>query len=382
MCDCELLRRGQRGQRGGGPGVCRRLRSGPRLVIGVEPDDVDVGVPRVGRCHRVPRLGEGSGIGVPHEAEGSSGHGPHGRHDLLEVRGVARLGGWRRRVPGHPRPIELPAEPQVRIRVTRTDQRLRQRHVVRVVGTRGALGQRGDGGAVRVGRDDRHSQRQRVAASLPGTEQPVQAPSGAVHARPSAVPRQVVGGERGRRLRRVGERRHPRRVCAGDVRPLHEGARRRRGWRCGWSWWCVGRVVRRRRGARSSWWSRAAGPSGWWRGGAPGAVGGGGRRRRGRRGVTVAGAWCGRRGRPEVGRRSVGLHDGVAAVGRVDDHAEGGHAGAARRAVVAGVTEGEDAAVGGDEPVAVAVGGRRHADDGLVEVEGARRAVSSRRRRS
>src|SRR4029077_663770 len=37
--------------------------------------------------------------------------------------------------------------------------------------------------------------------------------------------------------------------------------------------------------------------------------------------------------------------------------------------------EGEDAAVGGDQPVAAAVGGGGHADDGLVEVEAAGGAV-------
>ena len=44
---------------------------------------------------------------------------------------------------------------------------------------------------------------------------------------------------------------------------------------------------------------------------------------------------------------------------------------AAGRAVEAGVAEGEDAAVGGDEPVALAVGRRRHADDRRVEREAA-----------
>ena len=48
---------------------------------------------------------------------------------------------------------------------------------------------------------------------------------------------------------------------------------------------------------------------------------------------------------------------------------------AAGRAVEGGVTEGEDAAVGGDEPVALAVGRGRHADDRLVEGDGTGRAV-------
>ena len=47
----------------------------------------------------------------------------------------------------------------------------------------------------------------------------------------------------------------------------------------------------------------------------------------------------------------------------------------ARRAVEPGVAVGEDAAVGGDQPVAPAVGGRGHAHDRLIEMDGARRAV-------
>ena len=47
----------------------------------------------------------------------------------------------------------------------------------------------------------------------------------------------------------------------------------------------------------------------------------------------------------------------------------------AGRAVEGGVAEGEDAAVTGDEPVALAVGRGGHADDGLVQVDGAGRAV-------
>ena len=43
--------------------------------------------------------------------------------------------------------------------------------------------------------------------------------------------------------------------------------------------------------------------------------------------------------------------------------------------VEVGVAEGEDAAVGGDEPVAVAGGCGGDADDGLVEVRGAGGAV-------
>ena len=48
---------------------------------------------------------------------------------------------------------------------------------------------------------------------------------------------------------------------------------------------------------------------------------------------------------------------------------------AARAPVEAGVAVGEDAAVGGDEPVALAVGRGRHADDGLVQVRAAHGAV-------
>ena len=48
---------------------------------------------------------------------------------------------------------------------------------------------------------------------------------------------------------------------------------------------------------------------------------------------------------------------------------------AARRAVEGGVAVGEDATVGGDQPVALAVGGRRHPHDGPVEGQRARRAV-------
>ncbi len=117
-----------------------------------------------------------------------------------------------------------------------------------------------------------------------------------------------------------------------------------------------------------------------------GVVGRGGRRRRGRCGCRRRRGRCGgrrRRGRcgggrgrgrwPEEGCRAIGLHQGIAQSGRVDDDAEGTHAGPCRRSVVPGVTEREDAAVGGDEPVPLAVGAGCHADDGLVEVQGARR---------
>ena len=42
-----------------------------------------------------------------------------------------------------------------------------------------------------------------------------------------------------------------------------------------------------------------------------------------------------------------------------------------------GVAEGEDAAVVGDQPVAAAVGGGGHADDGLVEGDAAGGAVEA-----
>ena len=47
------------------------------------------------------------------------------------------------------------------------------------------------------------------------------------------------------------------------------------------------------------------------------------------------------------------------------------------RAVEAGVAVVEDPAVGGHQPVALAVGGGRHADDRLVQLEGTRRAVEA-----
>ena len=50
---------------------------------------------------------------------------------------------------------------------------------------------------------------------------------------------------------------------------------------------------------------------------------------------------------------------------------------AAGGAVEAGVAEGEDAAVGGHQPVALAVGRGGHAHDGLVEVDAAGRAVEA-----
>ena len=43
--------------------------------------------------------------------------------------------------------------------------------------------------------------------------------------------------------------------------------------------------------------------------------------------------------------------------------------------VVAGIAEGEDATVGGDQPVAAAVGRRRDAHDGTLQVDRARRTV-------
>src|SRR5207302_1663272 len=48
-----------------------------------------------------------------------------------------------------------------------------------------------------------------------------------------------------------------------------------------------------------------------------------------------------------------------------------------RRAVEPRVTEGEDAAVAGDQPVAGATGCRGHADDGLVQAHGAGRSVEA-----
>jgi len=58
-------------------------------------------------------------------------------------------------------------------------------------------------------------------------------------------------------------------------------------------------------------------------------------------------------------------------------HAAGG-------AVAGGAAEGEDAAVAGDQPVAVARGGRRHADDRLVErlASGHRQSIGAGRDQS
>src|SRR5207302_2723453 len=49
----------------------------------------------------------------------------------------------------------------------------------------------------------------------------------------------------------------------------------------------------------------------------------------------------------------------------------------AGRTVAGPITEGEDAAVAGDQPVAGAVVGAGHADDGLVEAQVAGRAVAA-----
>ena len=61
-------------------------------------------------------------------------------------------------------------------------------------------------------------------------------------------------------------------------------------------------------------------------------------------------------------------------------HADDGliEAPAARPAVEVGVTEGEGQAVGGHLPVAAAVGGGRHADDGRGQTQAAGRAVEGR----
>ena len=56
----------------------------------------------------------------------------------------------------------------------------------------------------------------------------------------------------------------------------------------------------------------------------------------------------------------------------------GWFSGWAGRAEERGVAEGEDAAVGGDEPVAVAGGRGGHADDRLVQLHVAGRAVEPR----
>ena len=74
---------------------------------------------------------------------------------------------------------------------------------------------------------------------------------------------------------------------------------------------------------------------------------------------------------------AVGRDEPVAVAGRGRCHADDGlvEGDGAGGAVEDGVAEGEDAAVGRDQPVAVAGRGRRHADDGLVEGDGAGGAV-------
>ena len=251
-------------------------------------------------------------VRIPHEAERSPGHGPHGRDDLLEVRGVAGLGARRLGGPRVPSAVELETQAQVRVGLTAADQGLGQGDVVGVVGTRRPLGQRGHSRSARIGRDDRHAQRERVAGSLPGVEEPVQASAGAVHARPAAARRQVVAGDVGRCPRLTGEGRDSRWVRRPDIDPLLEAIGRQ----------CI-RIL-------------------------PG---------------------------PEEGRRAVGGHQAITRIGRVDDDAVGVHASASRRAVERRIAESEDAAVVPDEPVAAAVGRRGHADDRQVQADGTRRTV-------
>ena len=84
---------------------------------------------------------------------------------------------------------------------------------------------------------------------------------------------------------------------------------------------------------------------------------------------------------------AVGGHQPVAAAVGGGRHAHDGgvEVDVAGGAVEPGVAEGEDAAVGGHQPVAAAVGGGGHAHDGGVEVDGcrsSRRTGRRRRRRS
>src|ERR1019366_5222405 len=104
----ELMGCGEFGQDGVVPGGGRRLGADPALVVGVEADDVDVGVARVGQGHVVARGGEGVSVGVPDEPEVGPGDRAHGGHDLVEVGGEVGLGRGRPGVPGHPVAVELP----------------------------------------------------------------------------------------------------------------------------------------------------------------------------------------------------------------------------------------------------------------------------------
>ena len=74
---------------------------------------------------------------------------------------------------------------------------------------------------------------------------------------------------------------------------------------------------------------------------------------------------------------TIGGHEPVAVAvdGRGHPHDRLVEREASRRPVEGGVTEGEDPAVGRNEPVSAAVGSRRHADDRRIEVHAAGRAV-------
>ena len=106
------------GQGGLVPGVGRGLGTCPALVIGVEADDVDVGIARVGQSHVVARASvKASTSGFQTNAKVSPRYGAHGGDDLVEVGGKV----WPRllasRHPtGIPVPVELPAQPQVGVR--------------------------------------------------------------------------------------------------------------------------------------------------------------------------------------------------------------------------------------------------------------------------
>ena len=91
-----------------------------------------------------------------------------------------------------------------------------------------------------------------------------------------------------------------------------------------------------------------------------------------------------KRGVAEGEDAAVAGDEPVAVAGGCCGHADDGlvELDGAGGAEEAGVAEGEDAAVAGDEPVAVAGGVGRHADDGLVECDGAGGSVEGARRRS
>ena len=86
-----------------------------------------------------------------------------------------------------------------------------------------------------------------------------------------------------------------------------------------------------------------------------------------------------REGRHDIG--AVCLYQRIPHDGRIDHYAENGLPGAPERPDELGVAVGEDATITGHQPVALSVSGGRHADDGLVEVDGTRWSRRTRRHR-